>query len=98
MTTNQTPEEREIRTRAELDTAITEHARDEMRTDGEVITCWVALAGVVRHDGGGVVITMPGPGEALPFWQLRGILAEALASVERQIEDARRAEREDPNA
>ena len=98
MTTEETPEAREIRTRGELDTALREHARDEMRDDGEVITCWIALAGVIRHDGGGVVITMPGPGEALPFWQMRGILAEALASVERQIEDARRAERGDPDA
>jgi hypothetical protein len=90
--TEETSEAREIRTRAALDAAIREHAADELLSDGEVIVAWIGLAAVIRHDGGGVVITMPGPGEALPIWQMRGILAEAAASVDRQ---ARRNEEQD---
>lgn len=76
----------EQNTRAALDAAITAHAADELLDDGEVIVAWVACAAVLRHDGGGVVITMPGPGDALAYWQMRGILGEALASVNRQAD------------
>ena len=78
----ETPDE--VQLRAALDKAVRDYAATELYNDGEYIVAWVCCAGVIRADGGGPVITMPGPGESLPFWQMRGILADALSSAERQ--------------
>lgn len=70
-------------TRAELDQAIRNHAASDVHDDGEVIVSWIALASVRRHDGGGAVISMPSEG-TMPFWEARGILHDALSSLDRQ--------------
>lgn len=70
-------------TRAALDKAIRDHATSDLRADGEMIVSWLALAAVRRYDGGGAVITMPN-GAAMPYWEARGILHEALAAIDRQ--------------
>jgi hypothetical protein len=71
-------------TRAKLDDAIRAHAADVIE-DGEVIVSWIACAAVRRYDGGGVVITLVSD-EAIPKWEARGILHEALFAVDRQGE------------
>jgi hypothetical protein len=69
-------------TRAQLDTALRAHARHQLGTDGEVIVSWIVLAATRRFDGGGVVITLPSD-QAMPFWEARGILGDALAAIDR---------------
>ncbi|MGQ0774563.1 MAG: hypothetical protein ACT4NY_09120 [Pseudonocardiales bacterium] len=71
-------------TRAVLDEALRTHAASELADDGEVIVSWLALAAVRRHDGGGAVISLPSSG-CMPYWEARGLLHEALASMDRQI-------------
>lgn len=68
-------------TRTALDAAIRAHAADSLNDDGEVIVSWLALAGVRRYDGGGAVISMP-HAPAMPYWEARGLLHEALAAVD----------------
>lgn len=80
--------------RADLDRAIRSYAATELFNDGEYIVAWIGLAAIIRADGGGAVVTLPGPGDCLPFWQMRGILADAMASVDRQA-DANRRGRDD---
>lgn len=70
-------------TRDALDKAIRDHAADDLRADGEMIVSWLVLAAVRRYDGGGAVISMPN-GAAMPYWEARGILHEALAAIDRQ--------------
>lgn len=73
-------------TRAELDTAVRAHAASQLEDDGEVIVSWIALAATRRYDGGGVVIHMPSD-HAIPYWEARGILTEALTSIDRIADD-----------
>lgn len=65
-----------------LDKAIRDHAASEIHPDGEVIVSWLALVAVRRHDGGGVVISLPSSG-VMPYWEARGLLHEALAALDR---------------
>lgn len=65
-----------------LDKAIRDHAASELSPDGEVIVSWLALAAVRRHDGGGCVISIPSSG-VMPYWEARGLLAEAMAALDR---------------
>jgi hypothetical protein len=76
-------DEDEERTRAVLDEALRAHAASAMYADGEVVVSWLALAAVRRYDGGGAVIHMPSS-DVMPWWEARGILHEALASIDRQ--------------
>jgi hypothetical protein len=69
-------------TRAALDDAVRAHAHHQLGSDGEVIVSWITLAATRRYDGGGTVITLPSD-QAMPFWEARGILTEALASIDR---------------
>lgn len=69
-------------TRAALDEAIRAHMAADVDPDGEVIVAWVTLAATRSHDGGGVVI-YSGSDEAMPRWQVRGILDEMRAVIDR---------------
>lgn len=62
-------------TRDVLDQAVREHMADELRADGEVIVAWIAIAATRSHDGGGVII-YAGSDEAMPRWQVRGLVEE----------------------
>lgn len=64
-----------------LDKAIRGHAASELSPDGEVIVSWLALVAVRRHDGGGTVISLPSG--VMPYWEARGLLAEAMAALDR---------------
>lgn len=75
-------EQDEADTRAALDIALRAHAMNAIDPSGEVIVTWLALAATRRYDGGGAVIHMPAD-EAMPFWEARGILGEALAAIDR---------------
>lgn len=77
----------ESATRAALDAAVKAHAEGHVR-DGEVVTRWLVLAATQSFDGGGVVITMVDD-EAVPRWQIRGLLHEGLAIVDSDAEDDR---------
>ncbi|MFE2751587.1 hypothetical protein ACFXGA_06240 [Actinosynnema sp. NPDC059335] len=68
-------------TRGALDAAIRAHAAD-LVDRGEHITGWLALAATRRFDGGGVVINLVSD-DAMPVYEARGILAEAMAAVDR---------------
>lgn len=72
-------------TRTTLDHAI-HAATAEHLDDGEVITRWMVLAATQRFDGGGAVITLVND-EAVPRWQVRGLLAEAMSIVEHDGHD-----------
>jgi hypothetical protein len=72
-------------TRAALDAALRAHAEPHV-DDGEVITRWVAIAATQRFDGGGVVIMMVDD-EAVPRWQVRGVLKEAYSVVDNDGQD-----------
>ncbi len=49
---------------------------------GDAVLSWVAVAGVRRMDGGGYTITLSSP-DIPPWWQLRGMLAEASHNLDR---------------
>jgi len=75
----------EADTRAVLDSAIRAHAAD-LVDQGEHITGWLALACTRRFDGGGVVITLVSD-DGMPVYEVRGILAETMAVVDRRSAD-----------
>lgn len=47
---------------------------------------WIALGAVRAPDGGRIVAAVSDP--AMPSWEMRGILAEALAMLDEPIDDA----------
>lgn len=51
-------------------------------TPGDVIVSWVAVAGVRHVHGGGYVITLCSDDQP-PTWQVRGMLADAEADINR---------------
>lgn len=81
MTAPTEDDEAKARTRAALDDAVRAHAAHYVDNSSEVIVTWVALAAVRRFvDGGGYVLHIPSA-EAIPVWEARGILAEALEAI-----------------
>lgn len=68
-----------------LDDAIRDHAAASgvLYDDGEVLVTWCAIAGVRRHDGSGPAIIIRS-GDEMPDWELRGLLTEALAHLDRR--------------
>lgn len=58
-------------------------AAEPLIEDGEVIVAWIVLAATRTHRDGGTVVVLPSD-NALPAWQVKGILADALDSVRRQ--------------
>ncbi|GAA1401938.1 hypothetical protein GCM10009613_61080 [Pseudonocardia kongjuensis] len=66
------------RTRDALDQAVRDHMAGELDADGEVIVAWMTIAATRSHDGGGVII-YAGSDEAMPRWQVRGLVEEMRA-------------------
>lgn len=67
---------------ADLDDAIRAAAAAHVDPSGEVVVGWLVVCATRGHAGGGTVIQMPSDG-AMPVWQARGILAEALEDLRR---------------
>lgn len=76
----------ETATRNALDEAVRAHMSPHLDPEGEVIVAWLALAVTRGHDGGGVVIHA-GSDEAMPMWQVRGIIAEMQSVLDRSDGD-----------
>jgi hypothetical protein len=49
---------------------------------GEMVTSWVAVAGIRRPAGGGG-IAMEMSDDSPPIWQVRGMLTEAISALDR---------------
>lgn len=72
-------------TRDVLDTAVRDHLAAALRPDGEVIVGWLVLAATRSHDGDGVVLH--DASEAMPRWQVRGLIAEMQAVLDGTADD-----------
>lgn len=64
----------------DVDREIRARVSDALRP-GDVVVSWVSVAGVRNPDGGGYVI-VDRSDDAPPEWQLRGMLSEALTSLD----------------
>lgn len=64
--------------RAELDRAVRAYAQDRQLVEaGEVLVTWFVVAGTRTADDGGGIVTIPAD-DAMPMWQAKGLLVEAL--------------------
>lgn len=75
----------EARTRAALNDAIKAHAEPHV-ADGEVIVAWIVLAGTRSLDDGGATIALVSD-SAVPRWQAKGMLVDALDLARRLDQD-----------
>lgn len=71
-------------TRAALDEAIRAHAASELDS-GEAIVAWVVVAGTRSLDDGGATMVLVSD-EAVPRWQAKGMLVDALDLARRPNE------------
>lgn len=68
-----------------LDVAIADAAAPHL-TDGELLTSWLVVVGTRHSEGGGVVIVLAHD-DAIPQYEVRGLLTTAVATIDR-VEDA----------
>lgn len=65
-----------------LDQVVRATASQILNGDQDIVVTWITLVGVRRADGTtGGVLTIPSPG--MPNFEVRGILHEALAAIDR---------------
>jgi hypothetical protein len=69
-----------------LDDAVRDHLQPHLRPDGEVIVAWLVVAATRAADGGGVVIDEVSD-DAIPGWQVRGMVAEWQAGMDRRSDN-----------
>lgn len=65
---------------ADVDREIRARVSDTLRP-GELVVSWCSIAGVRSPEGGGYVL-LDRSDDAPPDWQVRGMLWEALASLD----------------
>lgn len=76
----------EHETRERLDEALRAHMAGDLADDGEVIVSWIAIAATRRHDGGGVIL-YAGSDEALPRWEVRGMVEEMRGLLDAPLDN-----------